>query len=322
MYPRTARDPNITHLTLAPFPTSTGPSTFPRFSRLPTEIRLKIWRACLPELDGIALHTYKVGCWTPRPRPSDRASGEQPQAAPVVPIAPVAPVATNHVKFDFCHDRLDDIELDLPLVFVSREARAATLAWAAEKGIEKRFCEERQCHIFVEPFDAVNDSLFIGVGQWDDFFAEPYQRLAQPDLLGQTVVNGADLTRMALAHTTIWGHGRTLLELLHWFPALEVIFIVMDVQIGLGMAEGLHKANRGRTVSRLRHQRWKVGQARGRSLVWDSKDGKFNWEDGVDICSRATCRQMEDLTKGVESVLADRKDVGLEIVPVFAVKGT
>lgn len=49
---------------------------------------------------------------------------------------------------EFHHGLLDNIEVELPLVFANHETRSITFAWVRQQNINIRFCESQQCHIY------------------------------------------------------------------------------------------------------------------------------------------------------------------------------
>ncbi|KAH6607296.1 hypothetical protein Trco_003609 [Trichoderma cornu-damae] len=293
---------------------SIRPPTFARFPSFPPELRLQIWRECLPDLDGITLHKYKKGCWGPEPL--EKAGSDEPQPAAGEAI----------VKFDFRHDMLDDVRFDVALLFVNREARGVALDWAREQGVELRFCEDRRRHVFVHPFHPLRDALFVHSDQWEEFCLEPYDRLAQPDLLGQVVTGSPELTRLAVPHTTIEADCSTVSDVFHWFPRLQVLFIILDVQADLTLETFLLGGDRERAKARLQRQQWKVGAARGRAMVWNGDSHSFEWRDGVGIGNTALYGQMEQVAAEMSRLLTARGESGsssgFEIQPVFAVRVT
>lgn len=286
-------------------------STFSRFSRFPPELRLQIWRESLPDL-GIALHNYKRGCWGPQKLPKVESEAE-----------PDEQHGTDQdvVNFGFCHEMLDTFHVDMPLVFVNHEARSVALAWAHEQGIDMRFSEDTKRHVFVRRFDPMRDALFIGINQWDDFCLEPFDRLAQPDLFDQTVTNNPELTRIAVPHTTIWADCATLPDVFHWFPRLQVLFVILDIQLDLNMERMLLKGDRKKARARLQNQQWKVGDARGRALVWNAAKRRFDWRGSVGLGNQALFRQMEEAAREMHAWLAQREAGSFEIQPVYAVRG-
>lgn len=165
---------------------ATNSSTFSLFSSLALELRDQIWRDALPDKVGPALYFYRKGGWCPRHlSQSDEEYDPQDHEFNLI--------------FEFRHDFLDVVQVEVPLFFVNREARNIALAWVREHGIEIRAREDRQSPVFVCPFNPTRDVLYIALDKWDEFFREPDDRCFQPDILGQLINSrAADVTRIAV----------------------------------------------------------------------------------------------------------------------------
>ena len=151
---------------------ATDPAQFPLFSNLPTELRDQIWHAALPDKVQQALYAYKKGCWCPH-RLSAFEEGYDHEND------------EYNLKLEFRHGLLDHVRIDLPLLFVNREARTVALAWVRDQqGIEIHPCENGQNLILACPFDPKRDALYVALDKWDDFICEPDERLLQTDLFG------------------------------------------------------------------------------------------------------------------------------------------
>lgn len=292
---------------------SPSPSRFSLFTHLPPELRLQIWRESMPDMDGIGLHHYKKGCWNAR-RATKGESFERPADARADMEPPV---------FEFQHGKLDAVQVDVPLAFVSREARGVALDWARSQGIEMRYCTEKKCHVFVHPFSLAQDALIIGMHQWEDFHIEPYERLVQPPLYGQPVIVNTEITRIALPQPTIWTDCYTVTDLFQWFPRLQVLYIVLDMQIDPTTERLMLQSDRKKTKNYLQQRRWKVGDVQGKALVWNNAERRFDWRDGADIGDDQdrVYRKMWKTAEELNKVFAPRESVCFEMRSVYAVKG-
>ncbi|KAI0836742.1 hypothetical protein F5Y06DRAFT_298432 [Hypoxylon sp. FL0890] len=96
-------------------------SSFPLFPRLSLKLRDKIWRDSLPDKVGPALYIYREGCWGLR-QLKETDEGYYPG------------LDYYNFTFEFRYDLLDDVQFDIPMAFVNREARDVALAWAREQG--------------------------------------------------------------------------------------------------------------------------------------------------------------------------------------------
>ncbi|KAL6893365.1 hypothetical protein GGI43DRAFT_182258 [Trichoderma evansii] len=279
---------------------------FHLFPCLPAELRLHIWQDTLPDLHGVTLHGYKKGCWDLRD-PLEGESDEENDAF------------TRADKIlDFRLEMLDDVHIDMPIVFVNREARATALSWARTQGIIMDFNTERGCHLFVLPFDPWQDALFINSHKLEEFCLEPADRLAGLQLRGQSAYSNPAITRVALPHTALTSEMSVFYDLLHWFPRLQVIYIIVDIDIGPTLPKYSSTAERRRATERMKHQRWKVSETQGHSYVWDSTDRKFVRNIGTPIGFRSMYREIEDyLAVGIAKVFAKRDVEQFEIRPVL-----
>lgn len=188
--------------------------TFPLFSSLPPELRIQIWRDALPDQDRPALYPYKRGCWCPRwLSPSDR--GNDPKLKP-------------NIDLEFRYELLDDIQVELPLVFVNREARGIALAWALHQGINMCFCKDRQCHIFIRPFNPKLDALYIAPNRLYDFYAESSDRIFEPDLFAQNVNVAPVHSRFAIPETLLQAEDDLLREMFDEFLCLAMLFVIVN----------------------------------------------------------------------------------------------
>lgn len=168
---------------------ATTSSIFALFSSLPLELRDQIWRAALPDEIPPALYFYKKGGWCP----TDENDPENDE---------------SNVNFKYRHDLLDVVQLEVPLFFVSREARRIALAWVREHGIEIRAREDRRSPVFVCPFNPVRDVLYIAVDKWNEFLCEPHDRMCQPDMVEKYIHSEAvNITRIAIPEELFRGEG-------------------------------------------------------------------------------------------------------------------
>lgn len=268
---------------------ATGPSTFPRFSNLPPELRNQIWNEALLEKDRPALFPYIDGCW----RPLYLLESDEGYVA-----------NTDNIRLEFCDALLEPIQIEVPVYFVNHEARGATLAWADEQGVKIHFCKERRRHVFARLFDNEQDTLYVALNNFGDFFIEPYNRLAEPDLFGRTVGSGASLRRIAVPAALFERMGGALEELFEWFRGIEVIFVIVNAHRGVEA-----------------QQKWETENTQGKALFYDYKHRRFDWGDGENICEEAIYRRIEEATEGVSEVIVDNLVTTFRSIrPVFAVR--
>lgn len=279
-------------------PAATHSSTFPLFSSLPRELRDQIWRDALPDKVGPALYFYRKGCWCPRRLSTSDEEGFDHEND------------ENNLNFEFRHDLLDDIQFEIPLVFVNREARGNALAWVREQGIEIRPREDRQYPVFVRPFDPMRDALYIALDKWDDFLCEPDDRQSQPDLFERLVDIKSDLTCIAVPDALLRSEVATLPEIFRYFFHVKVLFIIVDAQPDLQSADNDVKVQR----------RWEIESTQGGAFFWNDDRGGFDSGDSECIGDEALYRLIEEAKEGLGEELAKNYIRSFEIRPVFAVR--
>lgn len=272
----------------------TSLSVFPLFLSLPPELRNQIWHDALPEKDEPALFPYRKGCWCPR-----CISGSGNGYNPEYPA---------DIYLEFRHDLLEPVQVEVPLVFVNREARTIALAWVHNQGIEMRFREDKQCHVFVRPFDPAQDTLYITPDEVDDYYTETLIQPYEPgpnDRFMNTPCPSP--TRIAVPEAQIQRDPVVLFEMIDWFYNLRELFIIVgrrpDLEEDMKM-----------------QRQWKLKSTHGRAYFWNRNHGGFDWSDSEDISDKALCRWMKKASKEL-SVMATKNSVpGFGIRPVLAVR--
>ncbi|EHK22563.1 uncharacterized protein TRIVIDRAFT_230606 [Trichoderma virens Gv29-8] len=285
--------------------------TFRCFSRLPPELRLEIWRQSLPDLDSITLYNYRRECWGPRDL---RKSEVDHQLLDQMPGN-----TENAVDFDFRHEMLAATHVNLPLAFVNREARSVALAWIQQRGVEMRFDEDRKCHVFEQRFDPRRDALYIGISQWEDFCLEPFDQLAEPDFSSHTVSSDTGLTRIAIPDTPYDTDCSSLIEVFHWFPHLEAIFIVLDLRVDPRIERLLLKGDRKKASALIQQHQWKTEDIQEKTLVWDPENRCFEWKGGAGLGNESLYRRMEKMAREIRGRLVEMNTRSFKIQPVDAV---
>jgi hypothetical protein len=275
---------------------ATNSSTFPLFSSLPSELRNQIWRDALPDKDGPALYLYKKGCWCPRPLSRPDELGDPANSE-------------NDLIFEFRHDLLDDVQVEVPLVSVSREARGIALAWVRGQGIKRRPREDRQYPVFVRSFDPTHDALYIALDKWDDFSGEPLVQPFELNLYEQFISHLTYLTRIAVPEALLSSEVVLLPEMFYYSCNLKVLFIIVDAPPDLQFAEN------DMTVQR----RWEFESTQGGSFFWNSKRGRFDLGVSENIGDEALYRLLE-VNEGLCKGLVREHIGSFEIRPVFAVR--
>lgn len=274
----------------------TNLSSFSHFPRLPPELRLQIWHYLLPDKDGVALSPYRRWCWQPRrlSKSDERYSVDD----------------EDNLEVIFRHD-LINIEVKVPLFFVNREARSIALAWTRKQGIKLQFCEDRQCPVFVRPFDPLYDVLYIAQDKIQDFCLEPWDRLEQPDSIGKTAWFSLYLANMAIPEGVVWEKGSELSDVFSLYSCPQTLYIIADEPPDL-KADGM----------KVQH-RWELDKTQGRPFIWNHEKGSLLLEEceGEGIRSEDLYSRLKEDSKALETWLSENSVHTFEMRPVFAIKG-
>ncbi|OJJ35942.1 hypothetical protein ASPWEDRAFT_28536 [Aspergillus wentii DTO 134E9] len=257
-------------------------ATFPLFPNLPAELRNQIWQDALPDEIGQALYYYKTGCWCPR-RLTEADEEFDPENDEL------------NLAFEFRHERLGDVEIEVPLFFVNREARGLALAWIQEQGLRMHLDKETQSIRFWRQFDPRQDTLYVPRDKYIPFLIEPIDRMEEPDLLGKNVKNpGPYFTRIAVPEALLQDVQAQLAEILdpdYW--TLETVFVVVNDQPGL-------QTDDNTKVQR----RWEIESTKGGALFWNHTRGAFDWGNSEHAVDEARLKLIERASNRLGETLA------------------
>ncbi|KAG0161549.1 hypothetical protein PDIDSM_9083 [Penicillium digitatum] len=234
-----------------------GSKTFHPFTRLPTELRLQIWRSALPERDKPAFTPYPKGGW--------------------LPVAPESQHASNihqaPVEWKFCPQSLDQIRVKIPLADVNHEARQVALKWAHKQGFEVIFHNDRQCFIFLRPFEPMRDLIWIGGDEFELFIDEcwgVHESAHSPENVSLPIKVGHFAVPVNLLI-----HDRCLTSLadtLRCFSGDIVLYIIADEHPSFNVIHGNHTKVQ---------PRWELHDTlEGETMVWERKSKTFEVELG------------------------------------------
>ena len=270
--------------------TAANHSLFHQFPRLPAELRIQIWRNALPDKDGPALYFYEKGCWYARF------------------------VSERQLTLEFYGYFLDYVEVEVPMVFVNHEARAIALTWFREQQIKMWFREERKGHhIFMRPFDVIDDFLYVSSDKFKDFCCERWDRLSQLELNYSPVGTERSLRRIAVsAEALLQGDFEAVPMVLFRHSDLIALFVVVNWQVlDLQIDDSDMKVQR----------RWELDTALGMAFVWNHDHRRFDWENGDCIAEEALYKRIEEVGAGVIGQWLIRQHMRrFEIRPAFAVR--
>ncbi|KAI1643029.1 uncharacterized protein F4817DRAFT_368828 [Daldinia loculata] len=203
-------------------------TTFFLFPELTPELRHQILHETLPKHTGPSLFFFKEGCWRLEPES-------------LVP-------ETGDVEMCFHHDLLDDdVQFDVPLFYVSREARITALYWFHEHGIKIKPRDNGQ-HIFARSFNPQLDALYVTPDRWNAFYQG-----GSNDMEGEPFVVKSEPERLAVSLDFFLRPIviDTLPEAMRWYnKATELLLVIgkePDQRRGLGQWE-LHISQDGVSI--------------------------------------------------------------------------
>lgn len=100
---------------------------------------------------------------------------------------------------EFRHDRLDHVQLEIPMAFVNREARSIALAWIRKQPPFIATRPRRNQHpIFVRPMDPEIDALYLEPGQLETLLNEFLEKIDEMFL----TIQGSDRCIIIKARNT------------------------------------------------------------------------------------------------------------------------
>ncbi|KAM0417467.1 hypothetical protein ACHAPT_012529 [Fusarium lateritium] len=258
---------------------TTDSSVFIRFPDLPPELRSQIWHQALPVI-GPAICRYREGLWHPRYlQPGDEEYSAEWE---------------DNICLDFRPDLFIKVPVEIPLIFVNREARSVAQGWARKHGVEIQ-PESQTC---VRPFDLESDIIYVNIDQFEDCYMEPHERMLEPDLVGRMISltirpQNLAVSEMAFRTDTV----KPIILSLHNYA--YHLYVIVGEQPDV---EGL----------------WELDRSRGRSVFWNPEQQRFHMGEGELITDEDLYRTIEEDKKGLSPDLEDF--VRLEVRPAFAVR--
>lgn len=262
---------------------------FSLFPNLPLELRFQIWQYALPEKKESSLVPYRKGCWKVLPPTS-----EDSKKLPLV----------------FQHHLLDNIQIEIPLVFVNHEARDVAFSWIRKHDIKMRFNNSTQSYILTRQFDPIHDALYVPLDQKIDFLNE-YRVITSGLRLGSQGYYYSvqpKLTNIAIPEALL--HNVSIIDqMFEYFFSPNVLLIIVDTQPDFEDND-----------MKVQHQ-WNLESFQGMSVSWDYEQRKFEWKTGDVVGGEALYKRIEGAIEYLDRTMIEDGIKSFEIRPVFAVKG-
>ncbi|KAI1140183.1 hypothetical protein F5Y05DRAFT_411244 [Hypoxylon sp. FL0543] len=267
--------------------TMTSSRSFPLFSSFPPELRRMIWREALPDNVEAALFFYREGCWGFRPlRPGDEGY-----------------VHDHHyfsIVLEFHHERLDDVQIEVPMAFVNREAREVATAWILEQGFARSPRRNRQYPLFTRRFDPERDALYVPLERWHRFLVEPHKRRFNIDFMNFHLTIKSEVKRIAIPDDLLYRESTTPHEILDHFTKVDTLVVIVNDQ----------------TYSRLTpHDVWDFGRNLGEAHSWNAERGAFDFTN-TDYIGEMIMPKLVELGKWLAESDVER----FEVRPSYALE--
>ncbi|KAK5991290.1 hypothetical protein PT974_09570 [Cladobotryum mycophilum] len=282
--------------------------TFHQFGDLPTELRRFIWAAALPE-DEPTIYMYGKRYADPHRDPDWSARKERGEKLPAFLVQAAMP----------------------PLVWASREARAAVMEWVKRKGYTLGFRKETRGHILSRPFDIERDVLYVPAAAWEEDFSHEAFIMTDEDADAGISDMYKNIKHLALPAYTAIGSMHLLMQLFEFMPNLETISVVWDELPTMRYKQSALAArpttSRRERLETAVQPRWELelldieGTDEVRMSV-EGEDSTFKrrrWEHGVLAEYMGTMRfELEMPSEMPSHMLDDNGQLLLELRPVKA----
>ncbi|EPE36558.1 hypothetical protein GLAREA_08721 [Glarea lozoyensis ATCC 20868] len=268
---------------------------FHLFSLLPPELRTQIWLSAF-STPPPTFYFYKPGAWKLTPCSCSLDS--------------------SALDFVFDHKVYDAVQLDIPLFFVNREARAIARAWMRENDVEEVEDGEREERVvFRKEFNPVKDVLFMPYDQWEKFACEGVNRGFANDALGRYLHSGVStIMNLALPVELFQSSTGIILELgevmEQWYQHLQVLYLIIDPP------SDLRPVNDGMKIQ----PRWNLKDSEGGSFIWNYESRSFDYRQGEETLDPALCALIREISMKLGEELTKNNIIEFETRPVFAVK--
>lgn len=279
-------------------PSKVMATTFTCFLNLPGELRNQIWRETLSIDIEPALFLFKPGLWGPRLLEESEEC--------------YTPNKDEwNWTFHWNYRLLDEPHLDIPLVFVNREARSIALEWILEAGI--KFLENNHRIHFTRSWAMFDDILYIPADQTQQFVLDAVDRFSQPDIEGRNFQGSLSPFHLAVPEAVL-STDTFVPGLLQWYNSTRVLNIVLEPQ------PDFHSSADPYLIPR-----WNLRNVGRGAFAYNADTEQFLLMDGQDeyIPEDSLSKGVERLFKPLKNEMRDwyRGKGPFEIRTVYAVRG-
>ncbi|KAM0248242.1 hypothetical protein ACHAP5_003624 [Fusarium lateritium] len=177
-------------------------SSFPRFSKLPPEVRVAIWEAALPSDSTPGLYTYN------KQRHSNTDQERREDLAKQHLLRVPSPACYNACK----------------------EARQVVEHWMKRNKTERYYREETNEVVLERPFDTGRDLFYVPQDRWQLFLIDIMEELHEYEVGDETSVAHMvyNIKHLALPAFTAYYSISNLSAMLDWTKKLEALYVLWD----------------------------------------------------------------------------------------------
>lgn len=137
------------------------------------------------------------------------------------------PEAYRTIDLEFDHTRLPQAHFSVPMFFVNSEARSVALGWMKQHNIQIRYYPEAEALLLVRAFDIYYDTLFVPVGQFNEFICEPSDRQFQPDLIYRNLgCPEPEVRKVAMRFDKSSEDECRVVEIFEWYRLVETVYAI------------------------------------------------------------------------------------------------
>ncbi|KAL3486901.1 hypothetical protein BJX62DRAFT_214557, partial [Aspergillus germanicus] len=283
---------------------------FHLFPHLPAELRLQIWHDALPATLSTrsAVFPYKKGCWGPR------------HLTPGDPEYDSLHEDLN-LNFEFDHTLLDPLEISLPLFQVNHEAHSVALQWIQTQNLTTRFDKQKNELVFLRPFNADTDTLYVSRGQWNDFICEPLERPFEEDLVERHLgCPGPAFSRLAIDDWLLCRDTNCLAEMFEYYYTIVTVFIIVEFRSedGVGGESKSEAEAEAVTGNPAQWRQIESSNVLGPTFYWDEESGSFLWKDileGTEVTDYPLWKILNYIGQKLPGVIAGWRHRDFEVRP-------
>jgi hypothetical protein len=237
-----------------------NPSVFTLLSKLPGELRNAIWTEAF--LDAVnepraSLAPFKPGCW---------------------PLRGTEEEQNLELRF---RPELLDVYMEIPLVYVNREARSVTVARSKKLGL-KICTNDDEDPILIRPFETAVDVFFLASRQISQLIMEYYYHMSLPDILDRFFTSGAYVRAIALTEEVVREEANDIVELFNDHITVPQLLVIVNEPVELNSV----------LKDELEKHEWTVTYLSD-GVSWNGEEQRFEGRGKSEYLDKRTMSRLE-----------------------------